>query len=125
MTWGVSTLHLRRMWIAVLLPQISFAYSAWYTSTLARRSDEGRRYGLVSPLKRLETHLKFKGIEVNRLELIRPFAVPPWWQPPKTRIAPDKDTAIKEHDQILRATPLYRPNSAVAYTDGSKTENGG
>jgi hypothetical protein len=152
MTWGVSTLHLRRMWTAVLLPQISFACSAWYTqgaygsksfedransafrsmqrqvlqyiagafrttagpalevclfvppapiaiqrlaeeacirihasplrSTLARRSDEGRRYGLVSPLKRLETHLKFKGIEVNRLELIRPFAVPPWWQPP-------------------------------------------
>ncbi|KAJ5481448.1 hypothetical protein N7475_000260 [Penicillium sp. IBT 31633x] len=94
-------------------------------STLARRSDEGRRYGLVSPLKRLETHLKFKGIEVNRLELIRPFAVPPWWQPPETRIAPDKDTAIKEHDLILRGTPLYGPNSAIAYTDGSKTENGG
>lgn len=195
MTWGVSTLHLRRMWTAVLLPQISFACSAWYTqgaygsksfedransafrsmqrhvlqciagafrttagpalevclfvppatiaiqrlaeeaclrihasplrSTLARRSNEGRRYGLISPLKRLETHLKFKGIEVNRLELIRPFAVPPWWQPPETRIAPDKDTAIKEHDLILRATPLYGPNSAVAYTDGSKTENGG
>ncbi|OQE58768.1 hypothetical protein PENNAL_c0359G07017, partial [Penicillium nalgiovense] len=94
-------------------------------STLARRSDEGRRYGLVSPLKRLETHLKFKGIEVNRLELIRPFAVPLWWQPLKTRIALDKDTAIKEYDQILRATPLYGPNSAVAYTDGSKIENGG
>ncbi|KAJ5481378.1 reverse transcriptase [Penicillium sp. IBT 31633x] len=195
MTWGVSTLHLRRMWTAVLLPQISFACSAWYTQgaygsksfedransafrsmqrqvlqyiagafrttagpalevclfvppapiaiqrlaeeaclrihasllrfTLARRSDEGRRYGLVSPLKRLETHLKFKGIEVNRLELIRPFAVPPWWQPPETRIAPDKDTAIKEHDLILRGTPLYGPNSAIAYTDGSKTENGG
>jgi ribonuclease HI len=34
-------------------------------------------------------------------------------------------TAIKEHDLILHATPLYGPNSAVAYTDGSKTENGG
>lgn len=94
-------------------------------STLARRSDEGRRYGLISPLKRLETHLKFKGIEVNRLELIRPFAVPPWWQPPETRIAADKDTAIKEHDLILCVTPLYGPNLAVAYTDGSKPENGG
>ncbi|KAJ5244945.1 hypothetical protein N7489_005041 [Penicillium chrysogenum] len=164
MTWGVSTLHLRRMWTAVLLPQISFACSAWYTQgaygsksfedransafrsmqrhvlqciagafrttagpalEVHTRCDEGRRYGLISPLKRLETHLKFKGIEVNRLELIRPFAVPPWWQPPETRIAPDKDTAIKEHDLILRATPLYGPNSAVAYTDGSKTENGG
>jgi hypothetical protein len=31
MTWGVSTLHLRRIWTAVLLPQISFACSAWYT----------------------------------------------------------------------------------------------
>ncbi|KGO73013.1 reverse transcriptase [Penicillium italicum] len=195
MTWGVSTLHLRRMWTAVLLPQISFACSAWYTQgaygsktfedranrafrsmqrqvlqyiagafrttagpalevclfvppapiaiqrlaeeaclrihvsplrcTLAARSNEGRRYGLMSPLKRLETLLKFKGIEVNRLELIRPFAVPPWWQPPETRIAPDKQTAIKEHGLILRATPLYGPNSAIAYTDGSKTESGG
>jgi hypothetical protein len=59
------------------------------------------------------------------MELIRPFAVPPWWQPPATRIAPDKDTAIKEHDLILRATPLYGPNSAIAYTDGSKTEGEG
>ncbi|KOS48268.1 hypothetical protein ACN38_g811 [Penicillium nordicum] len=94
-------------------------------STLPRRSDEGRRYGLISSLKRLEIYLKFKGIKVNRLELNRPFAVPPWWQPPETRIALDKDTAIKEYDLILRATPLYGPNSAVAYTDGSKTENGG
>lgn len=31
MTWGVSPLHLRRMRTAVLLPQISFACSAWYT----------------------------------------------------------------------------------------------
>ncbi|KAJ5462803.1 pol-like protein [Penicillium sp. IBT 31633x] len=64
-------------------------------------------------------------IEVNRLELIRPFAVPPWWQPLETRIALDKDTTIKEHDLILRGTPLYGPNSAIAYTDRSKTENGG
>lgn len=56
------------------------------------------------------------------MELIRPFAVPPWWQPPATRIAPDKDTAIKEHDLILRATPLYGPSSANAYTNGSRTE---
>lgn len=31
MAWGVTTLHLRRMWTAVLFPQISFGCSAWYT----------------------------------------------------------------------------------------------
>ncbi|KAJ5865986.1 hypothetical protein N7534_000539 [Penicillium rubens] len=44
------------------------------------------------------------------------------WQPPATWIAPDKDIAIKEHDLILRATPLYGPSSANAYTNGSRTE---
>ncbi|KAJ5244971.1 hypothetical protein N7489_005067 [Penicillium chrysogenum] len=59
------------------------------------------------------------------MELIRPFAVPPRWQPPATRIAPDKDTAIKKHGLVLRATPLYGSNSAVAYTDRNKTEDEG
>ncbi|KAJ6118425.1 reverse transcriptase [Penicillium samsonianum] len=160
MTWGVSTLHLRRMWTAVLLPQISFACSAWYTQgAYGSKSFEDRANSTFRSMQRqvlqyiagafrttagpaLEVCLFVPPatIAIQRLaeeaclrihasplmlELIRPFAVPPWWQPPETRIAPDKDTAIKEHDLILLATPLYGPNSAIAYTDGSKTEGGG
>jgi hypothetical protein len=30
MTWGTTTVHLRRMYTAVLMPQILFGCSAWY-----------------------------------------------------------------------------------------------
>ncbi|KAJ5927721.1 reverse transcriptase [Penicillium verhagenii] len=207
MTWGVTTLHLRRMWTAVLFPQISFGCSTWYTRgayqtksvenevnralesmqyqtlyriagafrttsrtalqvllyvppatiaiqrlaeltclrihthplrdefrkrtpvsrdtliTYCRGRDRNRNLdpimkALTTPLQRLEGHLRKRGIYVRDLELIKPFAVSPWWRAPIMRIAPDRETAIAEHDEILRAR--HYPNAAIAYTDGSK-----
>lgn len=77
---------------------------------------------LISPLQRLELHLRRKGIDVARLERIRPFAVAPWWEPPETHIAPTKEQAIKEHQRVIRATT--GPNLAIGYTDGSGTVTG-
>ncbi|KAJ5765559.1 reverse transcriptase [Penicillium odoratum] len=210
MTWGVTTLHLRRMWTAVLFPQISFGCSTWYTKgayqakttenevnralesmqyqalyriagafrttsraalqillyvlpapiatqrlaeltclrihthplrTIFRRrtpvdratlrlycQDSHRNLGpiqkaMTTPLQRLEKHLQDRGIDVHDLELIKPYAVAPWWQPPKVQIAASKDTAIAQHNEILRAAGPYGPNTAIAYTDGSKLDN--
>ncbi|KAJ5543821.1 reverse transcriptase [Penicillium frequentans] len=197
MTWGVNTLNLRRMWTAVLLPQIAFACSAWRTEgaygmkgveETARRAMESIQYqalykiagafrttsrsaleiclfvppvsitmqrlseetclrlhatpiestprttavhgtamptahhALISPLQRLELHLRRKGIDVARIERIRPFAVAPWWEPPETHIAPTKEQAIQEHHRVIRAT--NGPNLAIGYTDGSGTTHG-
>ena len=44
MTWGVNTLNLRRMWTAVLLPQIAFACSAWRDER--RRGDGAKSHGI-------------------------------------------------------------------------------
>ncbi|KAJ5544111.1 reverse transcriptase [Penicillium frequentans] len=197
MTWGVNTLNLRRMWTAVLLPQIAFACSAWRTEGAygmkgvegtARRAMESIRYqalykiagafrttsrsaleiclyvppvsitmhclseetclrlhatpiestprtaavhgnsmatahrALVSPLQRLELHLSRKGIDVAKVERIRPFAVAPWWEPPETHIASTKEQAIQEHHRVIRETT--GPNLAIGYTDGSGAANG-
>lgn len=193
MTWGITTLHLRRMWTAILLPQISFGCSMWYTNgayhmkTLERKitntlqsiqfqalhriagafrttsrvaleiclyvrpvhlamrclaeeaclrihtsalrsiilnmrqqSTIGSTAGqqLISPLALIEQRLG----DLTHIERIDPFVVPPWWQPPRTRIADDKETAIKEHAQVIRAQ--VGANDAIAYTDGSGSEAG-
>lgn len=77
---------------------------------------------LISPLQRLELHLRRKRIDVARIERIRPFAVAPWWEPPETHIAPTKEQAIQEHHRVIRAT--NGPNLAIGYTDGSGTTHG-
>lgn len=40
----------------------------------------------------------------------------PWWIPPNTRIAPDAETAIKEHDSVCETV---RYTHMKVYTDGS------
>ncbi|KAJ5533430.1 reverse transcriptase [Penicillium frequentans] len=187
MTWGVNTLNLRRMWTAVLLPQIAFACSAWRTEGAygmkgvegtARRAMESIQYqalykiagafrttsrsaleiclyvppvsitmqrlseetclrlhatpiestprmaavhgnsmatahrALVSPLQRLELHLSRKGIDVAKVERIRPFAVAPWWMPPRNAHCIHKGTSHRgtpsSDSSSQRAEPGHR-----------------
>jgi hypothetical protein len=37
---------------------------------------------------------------VAEVEERLPVVTPPWWTPPKTRIAPDSDIATREHNEL-------------------------
>lgn len=188
-TWGTPLIHLRKMYTAVLQPQIMYACSTWYirggrgfaaaqraaekavqsiqyqalhrisgafkcTSrqalevclhvpppelTLARLAEESRirlmtsplrstlqltrnqahRNGpFTSPLHRLETAVDRKlgrGV-CQRIEAIRPFVVPPWWEPPDMRIDDTREEAINA--QMTTTTGIR------FFTDGSGFDNG-
>ena len=74
----------------------------------------------ASPLEVLHSHIEGKlRISLDQLEKQVPYAVPPWWEPPIIHIASDKETAEREHHQIV-ARP--RPPIAI-YTDGSGINN--
>jgi ribonuclease HI len=49
------------------------------------------------------------------LETIDPHIVPPWWEPPQTTIAPNKDEATKRHNEIT----IEGSETLAIYTDGS------
>jgi hypothetical protein len=52
------------------------------------------------------------GLHFDRLEKLQPYVVPPWWEPPFTKIAVTADTAIEDHDAMELGT-------ICIFTDGS------
>lgn len=72
----------------------------------------------IAPLQRLETGAaRVVGqIAVQTLERHYPAITPPWWKPPMIRIAPDRQTAIKEHDLLAKKATAH---NMIIYTDGS------
>jgi len=51
---------------------------------------------------------------LDLMERIQPCVAPPWRIPTENRIAEDKDTALREHDEIIK-----NRNHLIVYTDGS------
>jgi ribonuclease HI len=80
--------------------------------------DSDWRSKRVAPLQRLETEAarRVGQIAVQALEKHRPAYVPPWWAPPRIRIAPSREESIKEHDLIARTAS---DRNMIIYTDGS------
>jgi ribonuclease HI len=79
------------------------------TITRATNSTSGRHISTLEYLTRSFPEL------VKPLEIIKPYARPPWWTPPfETEIATNKKVAKQAHDQIL-----HERNTLCIYTDGS------
>ena len=54
------------------------------------------------------------------MEVVTPFVVAPWWEPPEVQIAHNKEEALKNHDITTLCSP---PNTTFIYTDGSGLED--
>jgi ribonuclease HI len=72
----------------------------------------------LSPLQELEAKVQrvVGSTAHNKIEKQVPIVAEPWWIPPNIRIAPDADTAVKEHDEVCQ---LERYTHMKVYTDGS------
>src|SRR5438876_5631716 len=54
------------------------------------------------------------------MEVVTPFVVAPWWEPPEVQIAQSKEEALKYHDITILCSP---PDTTFIYTDGSGLED--
>ena len=54
------------------------------------------------------------------MEVVTPFVVAPWWEPPEVQIAQSKEEALKYHDITILCSP---PDTIFIYTDGSGLED--
>ena len=72
-------------------------------ATCQRPDKDPQKDPLTSPLERLELLLDRQLGLVDRLEMIRPFAVPPWWQPPQVQINDSRESALAAHAEIQQA----------------------
>ncbi|OKL55749.1 hypothetical protein UA08_08958 [Talaromyces atroroseus] len=101
-TWGTPLLHLRKIYTAVLQPQIIHAH----------RNDP-----FTSPLHRLETTIDRKlgrGV-CQQIETIHPFVAPPWWEPPDMQIDATREEAIRTQTTTT---------GVQLFTDGSGFDSG-
>jgi len=102
--------HLDRI---VCLTALRIATSPAYQAIIAKRSKNRTR--VISPLERLTARLERKtGTCVKNLEIITPFAAPPWWIPPLVDVKPSKENAAEAHKKLLKKT-----NALIIYSDGS------
>ena len=80
-----------------------------------------KNFRFWSPLRKLENRYNAQGRvyseTLNSMECIYPMMAPPWRIPSEFRIADNKDTALKEHDDIIKD-----PSQLVIYTDESAIE---
>jgi ribonuclease HI len=66
-----------------------------------------------SPLDHLSATLQSKyNVQLDQLEKRQPHIVPPWWEPPFTKIAESAEIAIVDHDAVELGT-------LCIFTDGS------
>lgn len=60
-----------------------------------------RRKRAKTPLEILTRKFELRTSQsIKRLERVIPYITTPWWTPPLSRIAQDKDKAKKLHDEI-------------------------
>jgi hypothetical protein len=80
----------------------------------------GRQTPYVSPLEHTYRRLhQRRGETIEGQEVIPPYLVPPWWQGPSTRIAPNAEMARYQHKKLLK----HSSNRIFIYTDGSGIDN--
>jgi ribonuclease HI len=95
------------------LTALRIANSPAYDAIVGVRSRKKSR--IVSSLEKLTNRLERKtNTSIDNLEIITPFAAPPWWIPPTTSIKSSKEIAEKAHKKLLEET-----NALVIYTGGS------
>ena len=92
---------------------LRIATSPAYQCIIATRSKHRNR--VISPLEKLTKRLERKTkTSIADLEIITPFAAPPWWIPPKVQLDCNKEAAEKAHKALIETT-----NALLIYTDGS------
>ena len=76
------------------------------------------QFARLSPLQEIEIKIQrvIGGEAHSKIEKQIPIVAPPWWIPPTIRIAPDAETAVKEHDEVCK-TQQY--THMTVFTDGS------
>jgi ribonuclease HI len=76
------------------------------------------QFARLSPLQEIEIKIQrvIGGEAHSKIEKQIPIVAPPWWIPPTVRIAPDAETAVKEHDEVCK-TQQY--THMTVFTDGS------
>src|SRR5204863_9580893 len=88
------------------------------------RTHQNRPCNLWSPLQRLQHQFTqiFNTLQLNQesMEVVTPFVVAPWWEPPEVQIAHNKEEALKNHDITTLCSP---PNTTFIYTDGGGLED--
>lgn len=85
------------------LTALRIAISPAYDAIVGDRSK--KKSQIMSPSEKLTKRLERKAkTSIDDLEIITPFAAPPWWNSPVTIVRSSKETAEEEHKKLLKET---------------------